>query len=67
MWAKGWSTVYQLCNTLLVAMHQVGTALACELFITNIVRCSNSEAIAADALNKCDMGRFIYSMSEANI
>ena len=67
MWRKGWSTVCDLCNTLLVALHQVSTALCCELFISNIGRCSNEEAEAADALSKCDMGRFLVNMPEANI
>ena len=67
MWAKGWSTVCDLCNTVLVAMHQVSTALACELFVTDIGRCSNREAIAADALSKCDMQRFLQNMPEANV
>ena len=67
MWAKGWSTVCDLCNTILVAMHQVSSALACELFVTNIGRCSSREAEAADALSKCDMKRFLDNMPEANI
>ena len=67
MWAKGWSTVCDLCNSLLVAIHQVSTALACELFVSNIGRCSNREAVAADALSKCDMKRFLDNMPEANI
>ena len=64
---QGWSTLCNLCNIILVAMHQVSTALACELFVTNIGRCSNKEAVAADALSKCDMGRFLVNMPEANI
>ena len=67
MWAKGWSTVCDLCNTILVALHQVSTALACELYVTNIGRCSTREAEAADALSKCDMRRFLDNMPEANI
>ena len=67
MWRKGWSTVCDLCNTLLVALHQVSTALCCELFISNIGRCSNEEPEAVNALSKCDMGRFLVNMPEANI
>ena len=67
MWKKGWSTVCDLCNSLLVAIHQVSTALCCELYISNIGRCSNMESIAADALSKCDMNRFLDNMPEANI
>ena len=67
LWEKGWSTVCDLCNTILVALHQVSTALACDLFLTNIGRCSTREAEAADALSKCDMRRFLDNMPEANI
>ena len=67
MYRKGWSTVCDLCNTLLVAIHQVSTALAYELFITDIGRCSNVQAIAADALSKCDMPRFLKNMPLANM
>ena len=66
VWNKGWSTVCDLCNTVLVALHQVSTALCCELFLTNIGRCSNDESNAADALSKCDMDRFLKFMPEAN-
>ena len=67
MWRKGWSTVCDLCNTLLVAIHQISTALGCELFISNVGRCSSRETNAADALSKCDMGRFLANMPEVNI
>ena len=65
MWRKGWSTVCDLYNTLLVAIHQLSTALACEMFVSYIGRCSNRESIAADALSKCDMSRFLENMPEA--
>ena len=45
----------------------MSTALACDLFLTNIGRCSTREAEAADALSKCDMRRFLDNMPEANI
>ena len=67
MFRKGWSTVCNLCNTILVALHQLSTALACKLFITDIARCSNRESRAADTLRKCDMDRFLENMPEANI
>ena len=67
MFRKGWSTVCNLCNTILVALHQLSTASACKLFITDIARCSNRESRAADALSKCDMDRFLENMPEANI
>ena len=67
MWRKGWSTVCDLCNSMLLAIHQVATALACEIFITDIGRCSNKESIAADTLSKCEMGRFLENMPEANL
>ena len=56
-----------LCNTLLLAIHQVSTALCCETFISSVSRCSSNETNAADALSKCDMGRFLNNMPEANI
>ena len=67
MWRKSWSTVCDLCNTLLVAIHQLSRALACEMFVSDIGRCSNRETIAADALSKCDMSRFLENMPEANV
>ena len=67
MYRKGWSTVCDLCNTLLLAIHQLATALVCEVFITDIGRCSNRESIAADALSKCDMVRFLENMPEADM
>ena len=50
-----------------MALHQVSAALAGKLFVTNIGRCSNEMAIAADALSKCDMKRFLENMPEANV
>ena len=67
MWKKGWSTVCDLCNTLLVAIYQLSVALDCELFISDIGRCSNNESRAADALSKFDMIRFMENMPEANV
>ena len=67
MWKKGWCMVCDLCNSILVALHQVSTALACELFICGIMRCSNEKAEAADALSKCDMKRFWRCMPGANV
>ena len=67
MYRKGWSTVCDLCNTLLLAIHQLATALVCEVFITDIGRCSNRESIAADALSKCHMVRFLENMPEADM
>ena len=67
MWKKGWSTVCDLCNSLLVAIHQVSLALGAELFITGVGRCSSRETEAADALSKCDLPRFLENMPDANI
>lgn len=66
MYKKGWSTVCDLCNTLLLAIHQVSTALTCELFVCSITRCSTAGARAADALSKSDKRRFWQFMPEAN-
>jgi hypothetical protein len=67
MYRKGWTTACDLCNTLLVALYQVSTALDCELFIYNIMRCSTKEAEAADALSKMDLGRFRRTMPGADL
>ena len=32
MWEKGWSTVCDLCNTLMLAIHQVSVDLNLEVF-----------------------------------
>ena len=66
MYEKGWTTKCQLCNTLLVAINQVASALGVDLFITKIRRCSNAQAIAADALSKMDMVEFRKCMPDAN-
>ena len=47
IWDKGWTTVCDLCNTVVRAMHQISTALDCELFVHSIERCSNKGAEAA--------------------
>ena len=67
MWSKGWTLECDQCNTLLLALHQVSTALNCELYVCSIARCSNIQAEAADALSKCDMDRFHENMPEANL
>ena len=66
MWTKGWSMACDLCNTLLLALHHVSTALDCKLYICGITRCSDNKSEAADALSKCDMARFRRNMPEAN-
>ena len=67
MYRKGWSTVCDLCNIIIVALYQVSIALDCELFIENITRCSNTGAEAADALSKFDILRFRKNMPEADL
>lgn len=67
MWEKGWTTKCDLCNTLLVAIHQVSVAMDIEVFINGISRCSTREADAADALSKCDMARFYKRVPEASV
>ena len=67
MWEKGWTTKCDLCNTILLALHQVSVALDIDVFVTDISRCSNTGAEAADALSKCDMNRFMHNMPDANI
>ena len=58
MWNKGWTTKCDLCNTILLAIHQISAALDIEVFVSGIARCSTFEADAADALSKCDLERF---------
>ena len=59
MYEKGWTTKCQLCNTLLVAINQVASALGVDLFISKIIRISN-------ALSKMDMVEFRKCMPDAN-
>ena len=66
MYRKGWCMPCDLCNTLLVTLHQVSTALACDLYLCSIARCSDPQSEAADALSKCDMKRFRENMPGAN-
>lgn len=66
MFSKGWTTKCQLCNTILVAINEVATALNVDLFVEKIRRCSNVQAKAADALSKTDFGLFRRLMPEAN-
>ena len=67
IWNKGWTTKCDLCNTLILAIHQVSTGLNIELFISGISRCSSKESEACDALSKCEMKRFLSNMPEADI
>ena len=65
MYQKGWTTKCQLCNTLLVAINQVASALGVDLFVHKIRRCSNTQAKAADALSKMDLVEFRKCMPGA--
>ena len=67
MWNKGWTTKCDLCNTILLAMHQISVAMDIEVFVSGISRCSTYEADAADALNKSDMERFYRLVPEAEV
>ena len=67
MWNKGWTTKCDLCNTILLAIHQISVALDIEVFVSGIARCSTREADAADALSKCDMERFVHMAPEAEV
>ena len=66
MYSKGWTTKCQLCNTILVAINEVATALNVDLFVEKIKRCSNDQAKAADALSKMDLGLFRRIMPALN-
>ena len=67
MWQKGWTTKCDLCNTILLATYQISVAMDIELFVSGISRCSTWEADAADALSKCDMGRFYMLVPGAEV
>ena len=67
MWNKGWTTKCDLCNTILLAVHQISVAMDIEVFISGISRCSTPEADAADALSKSDMDRFFDLVPEADL
>ena len=67
MHQKGWSSKCDLCNTLLVAIHQVSVALDCRVFLKKIARCSSPGAIGADAISKMDMKRFRENVPEAEV
>ena len=67
MFKKGWTTKCDLCNTVIVALYQLSAALDCDLYIYNIMRCSNRGAEAADALSKFDMTRFRKNMPNAKL
>ena len=67
MYNKGWTTKCDLCNTVLLALHQVSTALDIDLWISGVARCSSRETEAADALSKCEMSRFRENMPEADV
>ena len=67
MWNKGWTTKCDLCNTILLAIHQISVAMDIDVFVSGIARCSTEEADAADALSKCDMERFLRLAPEADV
>jgi hypothetical protein len=66
MFAKGWTTKCQLCNTIMVAINEIAVALNTDVFVTKIRRCSNEQAKAADALSKFDLKSFREMMPMAN-
>ena len=65
MFAKGWTTKCQICNSILVAIHEIAMALNVDLFVDKIRRCSTDQARAADALSKADFCSFRQLMPEA--
>ena len=66
MFAKGWTTKCQLCNTIMVAINEIAVALNPDVFVTKIRRCSNEQAKNADALSKLDLKSFREMMPMAN-
>ena len=58
IWKKGYSTSCELSSTLVKAIHQVSTAIECRVDIVKITRCSNPQAVMADALSKAEFALF---------
>lgn len=66
VYGKGYSTTCNLCCTLIGAIHEVATAIGCEVELRKIRRCSNLGATAADHLSKADFGSFKQLVPAAN-
>ena len=64
--SKGWAKQCNLGNTVIRAVYLVATALNCDLWVEKVSRCSSPETEAVDALSKCDYGRFLHNMPEAD-
>ena len=67
IYAKGYSTSCVYCYTIVMAIHEVAVALNCNLVVTKITRCSNVEAVIADALSKADFKRFYELMPNRKV
>lgn len=66
VYGKGYSTTCNLCCTLIGAIHEVATAVGCEVELRKIRRCSNLGAKAADHLSKGDLDSFKKLVPAAN-
>ena len=66
-YGKGYSTTCNLYCTLVGAIHEVATAIGCEVELRKIRRCSNLGATAADHLSKADFGSFKELVPATNI
>ena len=58
IWQKGYSPTCDLCTVVVRAIAFIASHLQCRVEILKITRCSNRQALMADALSKGDMKRF---------
>jgi hypothetical protein len=57
IWNKGYSTKCRLASTIVTTIHAIAAAIGCTWHIQKITRCSNLQAIVADALSKAQFAR----------
>lgn len=65
IYQKGYSTKCNLCCTMITAIHDVASALGCEVDIRKIRRCSDEGSVAADHLSKAKFGKFFQTVPDA--
>ena len=64
IFSKGYSSKDPLSNTLVKAIGEVATALACTVFITKVSRCSSPETECGDALSKNEVDHFMRTANK---
>ena len=65
IYRKGWCSSCSLATTLALAISEVAASIDCRLEVVKIRRCSNAEALAADAVSKADWTLFRQLMPGA--